>query len=119
MNIKFRFQDLEIWKDAVILADRLFDIAEALEKRKLFRFAEQLRSSALSVTNNIAEGSGSLSKKDFSHFLNMAHRSAFENANVIMMLNRRNFLNLSELNFLLDKIDHLCRKITKFQTTLA
>ena len=44
---KFRFMDLEIWQEAVDIADRLFDLAEKLERKKLYRFAEQLRGSAL------------------------------------------------------------------------
>jgi hypothetical protein len=36
---KFRFQDLKIWKMAIEIADELFDIADDLERRKLFRFA--------------------------------------------------------------------------------
>jgi four helix bundle protein len=58
----FRFQDLEIWKKAIEIGDKLLNIADDLEKRKLYRFAEQVRGAGLSISNNIAEGSGSLSK---------------------------------------------------------
>lgn len=64
----FRFMDLEIWKEAISLNDELFDIAEQLESDRKFRMAEQLRSASLSISNNIAEGSGSYSSKDFSNF---------------------------------------------------
>ena len=63
--VKFRFQDLKIWQLAIEIADALFDIADELEQRKLFRFAEQLRASGMSMSNNIAEGSGSHSNKEF------------------------------------------------------
>jgi hypothetical protein len=32
---QFRFQSLEIWKDAIELADELFDIADKLDKKKI------------------------------------------------------------------------------------
>jgi hypothetical protein len=57
--VKFRFQDLQIWQLAISIADQLFDIADGLENKKLFRFAEQLRGAGMSMSNNIAEGSGS------------------------------------------------------------
>jgi hypothetical protein len=38
--IKFRFQDLKIWQLSNQIADELFDLANELEKRKLYRFAE-------------------------------------------------------------------------------
>jgi len=43
--VKFRFQDLKIWQLAIEIADELFDLADQLEDRKLYRFAEQLRAS--------------------------------------------------------------------------
>lgn len=100
------------------IADELFDIADALEGRKLFRFAEQLRGSAMSMSNNIAEGSGSTSKKEFIQFLNIARRSTFENANILIILQRRDLLKVDSLERLLDKLDHLCRQISNFQASL-
>lgn len=46
----------------------------------------------MSMSNNIAEGSGSTSKIDFKRFLNYARRSTFENANILILLSRRNLL---------------------------
>ena len=39
---------------SIEIADELFDIADELEKKKLYRFAEQLRGSGLSMSNNIS-----------------------------------------------------------------
>ena len=99
--IKFRFQDLEIWQLAIEISDELFDIADDLEKRKFFRFTEQLRASGMSMSNNIAEGSGSISNNEFRQFLNIARRSTFENANILIILNRRSLLEQEETNILL------------------
>lgn len=44
------------------------------------------------MSNNIAEGSGSNSKREFSQFLNIARRSTFENANVILVLEKRSLV---------------------------
>jgi four helix bundle protein len=115
---KFRFQNLQIWEEAIAITDRLFDIADNLEQMKLFRFAEQLRGAGMSMSNNIAEGSGSNSKKEFIQFLNIARRSTFENANILILLNRRKLIANNELEVLLDRLEILCRKITNFQKSL-
>jgi four helix bundle protein len=93
--------DLEIWQEAVDIADRLFDLAEKLERKKLYRFAEQLRGSALSMSNNIAEGSGSNSKREFLRFLNIARRSTFENANVLLVMEKRRLMEENDVTLIL------------------
>jgi hypothetical protein len=52
MEKQFRFQDLRIWQLAIEIAYDLFDIADALEKKKLYRFADQLRGFGMSMLNN-------------------------------------------------------------------
>ena len=116
--VKFRFQDLEIWKMAIEIADKLFDIADKLEEKRLYRFAEQLRASGMSMSNNISEGSGSSSDKEFSRYLDIAKKSTFENANILIILHRRNLISEDEKSDLLEKLDHLCRKIMNFKRTL-
>ena len=116
--VKFRFQDMKIWQLAIEIADRLFDIADELDKKKLFRFAEQLRAAGMSMSNNIAEGSGSVSNKKFKNFLNIARRSTFENANIMIILERRKLINIKELEDNLDDLDKLCRQITNFRKSI-
>ena len=115
---RFRFQDLRIWQLSIQIADELFDIADQLEQRKLYRFAEQLRGAGMSMSNNIAEGSGSSSKNEFRQFLNIARRSTFENANILILLQRRKLITKETLDTLLDELDSLCRQITSFQKSL-
>jgi four helix bundle protein len=116
--VKFRFQDLKIWQLSIQIADKLFDIADELEKKRLYRFAEQLRGAGMSMSNNISEGSGSYSKKEFIQFLNIARRSTFENANILILLQMRDLISEESLQKLLDDLDRLCRQITNFQKTL-
>jgi four helix bundle protein len=118
MTVKFRFQDLKIWQLAIQIANELFDIADELEQKRLYRFAEQLRGAGMSMSNNIAEGSGSSSKKEFKQFLNMARRSTYENANILILLQKRNLVTEESLDRLLTQLDRLCRQITNFQSSL-
>jgi four helix bundle protein len=115
---RFRFQDLRIWQLAIEIADELFDLADALDQKRLHRFAEQLRGAGMSMSNNIAEGSGSSSNKEFKQFLNIARRSTFENANVLILLQKRRLISKESMERLLNKLDSLCRQITSFQSSL-
>lgn len=114
----FRFMNLEIWKDAIKINDEFFELAEEIEKSKSFRFAEQIRGASLSISNNIAEGSGSFSEKDFANFLNIARRSTFETANLSCVAFNRKYITREELNNKLNKLDSLNRRITNFRKKL-
>jgi four helix bundle protein len=115
---RFRFQDLEIWKRGTAIGLDLFAIADDFEKRKHYRSAEQLRGAALSITNNIAEGAGSASGKDFAHFLNIAKRSAFENANMILFFHQAGYISADQANLILGALEEECRMIEAFRQTL-
>ncbi|MFD2572081.1 four helix bundle protein [Spirosoma soli] len=114
----FRFESLEIWQISIQVGDELFDIADSLENKKLFRFAEQLHGAGLSITNNIAEGAGSISKKEFYQFLNYARRSCYECANIIIVVQRRGYIVEETKQALFSRLDELSRKITDFQKAL-
>lgn len=114
----FRFENLEVWKEGIEVSDVLFDIALKAEEKKHYRFAEQLRAASMSITNNIAEGSGSFSDKDFSNFLNMARRSVFECANIIILFERRKIIELNERDNTYQLLLSLSKRITNLRKSL-
>jgi hypothetical protein len=46
----WRFEDLEIWNKAVDLAVKFHRIADRLDERRFYRYAEQLRAAGLSIS---------------------------------------------------------------------
>jgi len=114
----FRFEDLEIWQRARDLAVKFHEVAEKLNDRKFYRYAEQLRGAGLSLPNNIAEGSGSLHTAEFRQFLNVARRSLFEDASMLLVFETMNLLDSDAVSQLLSDCDTLSRKITNFSRSL-
>ena len=114
----FRFENLEIWRKALEIGHALCDIADQLQEQHKYRFAEQLRDAALSVSNNIAEGSGSNSKREFARFINIAKRSAFENANMVIFFAQRELIAQDERDILLDKLYSEARMLEAFRKSL-
>jgi four helix bundle protein len=114
----FRFENLKIWKEGILVTKSLLEIANEIEDKKLYRFAEQLRAAAMSITNNIAEGSGSFSDKEFAQFLNISRRSVFECVNILIIFNLSRLLKSEILNREKENLDVLSRKITAFRKTI-
>ena len=114
----FRFEQLDIWKEANQVSDILFDYSDKADNKRLFKFGEQLRAAAMSISNNIAEGSGSFSDKDFSNFLNISRRSVFECANILHVFQRRNIITSEERLNVYPNLIILSKKITNFRKSL-
>ncbi len=114
----FRFEQLDIWKVSIETSDVLFDYAEKADVKKFFKFAEQLRAAGMSISNNIAEGSGSFSDKEFASFLNIARRSVFECVNILHIFERRKIITSEEKNTIRPQLLLLSKKITSFRKTL-
>lgn len=114
----WRFEDLEIWQLASDLAVKFHCVADELDQRRLYRYAAQLRGAGLSLSNNIAEGSGSQHTKEFMQFLNIARRSLFEDASMLLVFEKLGLCDATKIDELLADCDLLSRKLTNFSRTL-
>jgi four helix bundle protein len=114
----FRFEQLDIWKDSIEISDVLFDYADKADEKRYYKFGEQLRAAAMSISNNIAEGSGSFSDKEFASFLNISRRSVFECANILYIFERRKIIATTERISLYSRLISLSKKITNFRKVL-
>ncbi len=115
----FRFEKLEIWKESIEVTDVLFDFAEKADEKRFYKFAEQLRAAAMSISNNIAEGSGSFSDREFASFLNISRRSVFECANILFIFERRKVITSEERIHQRIKLLILSKQITNFRKSLV
>ena len=115
----FRFEKLEVWQRAADIGFELGNIADVIEKRRRYRYAEQLRAAALSISNNIAERSGSTSAKEFCNFLNFARRSTFECASMLLMFARQNLVSAECVQPLLNELNQVSRMITALSRSLS
>ena len=63
------FEDLEVWQDARTLAKSIYEL---MSDNRDFGFRDQIQRAAVSIMNNIAEGSESGSNATNIRFLNIA-----------------------------------------------
>jgi four helix bundle protein len=110
----FKFQKLKVWEKSRKLSKVCFSISNSLPQRYQFSFGDQLRRAVLSVSNNIAEGSGRKGVKEQSNFYNIAKGSVYEVVNILIILSDLGLLKLSES----DKVeiynlsDEICRMLS-------
>lgn len=110
-----KLDDIEIYKEALMLAQIVYHLLKESRLSKEYGLCDQIKRAALSVAANIAEGYGRNTKKDFAQFLSVALGSVNE---VIASLDFR------ELEFHIDTSDIkeryiiLTKRIHSFRTYL-
>ena len=114
----FRFEDLEIWRLAIVYADGIYSLAEKLPSGEKYNLTDQLRRASLSISNNIAEGSGTSTSKNFKSFLNISISSILETVNLLHFAARRNYISEKERIDFYQKAETLVRKIRSFKNSL-
>jgi four helix bundle protein len=80
MRKEFPFEKLEVWQDARKLVKSVYECTDGFPPSERFGLTSELGRSAVSVANNLAEGSGRSSLKDQAHFSSQAYASLMETA---------------------------------------
>lgn len=83
------FEDMEVWQDA---QDPAVDVYTDFSKCRDFSFADQIKRAAVSVSNNIAEGSERTTSVEFARFLDIAKGSSGEVRSMYRLAERLKFI---------------------------
>lgn len=73
-----RFEELECWKEARAIVNRVYSVCRANGFRKAYILIDQVKRSAISIMANISEGLSRKGNKEFIQFLFIAKLSATE-----------------------------------------
>ena len=114
----FRFQTLDVYKQTLRISGDIFILLNDLQQQKEYVVADQLMRAFLSISNNIAEGSGSNSDKEFAYFINIARRSVFECANIMTIMQIKGLISVEIKNRYTEEFEIISRKLQSLRKTL-
>src|SRR5213078_92655 len=97
------YKELKVWQKGRILVKDVYLISASYPPSELYGITSQIRRATISISNNIAEGSGRSSKEDFSHFLETAFSSALEVENLIFLSFDLSYISNETQNTMLEK----------------
>src|SRR5882724_4918031 len=100
-----RFEDLKCWMAARELVKLVYLACEEGKLVKDFETKAQIKRAALSSMNNIAEGFGRGSNKEFIRFLDISQSSAMEVRSVTYVLSDLNYLSEEKILDIRDKAE--------------
>lgn len=89
---KFDFEGLKVYQKSLDYVDCVYKITNAFPKAEAFSLTDQFRRASISISLNIAEGSGG-SDAEFNQFLKIARRSIRECIAITEIAYRQHFIN--------------------------
>lgn len=119
MRKEFRFEKLEVWQLARVLNRQVYQATKGFPKEELFGLTSQLRRASVSVSSNIAEGSGRNSDADFAHFLEIAYASLMEVVSQLYLALDETYLSQDAFDSIADAAQTLAAKIVALSKSLG
>ncbi|MBI2018261.1 four helix bundle protein [Candidatus Daviesbacteria bacterium] len=114
----FTYESLDIWKLAIEYARTIYKVTDKFPRSEIYGLTNQLRRAAVSISANIAEGSGASSVTDKMHYLDIAVKSALETTSEIQIALELNYLDKSVRNQLYEAAEKIIRKIRSYKKFL-
>lgn len=99
------FRELIVWQRAVELSKLTYPIVKTIPE---YSYRDQINRAILSISNNIAEGFGRNSKREFKRFLNIALGSTYEVHSMLLVFKELQLLS----NIYIEKALNIIEEIT-------
>lgn len=109
-----KFEDLEVWKLARLLSQSIYPLTFTDPVKNDYRLKDQMRGSAGSIMDNIAEGFERASQFEFINSLSIAKGEVGELKSQLYRCLDNNYVSQELFDELYEKADMLTKKITAF-----
>jgi len=115
----FRFERIQAWQLARSFNRSVHRAARGFPKEEMFVLTSQIRRASVSISSNIAEGSGRNSDADLAHFLEIAYGSLMEVVSQLFIAQHENYITETDFDALADEADVLAGKIVALSKSLG
>ena len=115
-----RFEELPVWKDAIDLAVRVFELTSQPVFRRYSSVRDQIERASMSISNNIAEGFERGTTQETLTFLYISRGSSGETRSVLYLCERLPGLGdlRSEISDLKSKAEAISRQLRRWADSL-
>lgn len=115
----FNFEKLEVWQKAIDFADFVYSVTRAFPDDERFGLTNQMRSAAVSISSNIAEGTSRHSREDYARFLEIATGPVFEVVSQSFIAQRQNYLSEEDRQRLYAAAEEQSRMLSGLRRSLG
>ncbi len=114
----FRFEKLEVWHEAIAYAELVYEATADFPTDERFGLTNQMRRAAVSISSNIAEGTGRASDAEYARFLSVAYSSLMETVSQAHLAHRRKFLDADRFEELCGLADKVARMLSGLRNSI-
>jgi four helix bundle protein len=114
----FNFEKLEVWQEAISFADAIYSASRSFPDDERFGLTSQIRRAAVSISANLAEGSGRESNKEFCRFVAIAYGSLLEVVSHLRVAQRQRMLTDEVHAQAYNQAETLAKRISKLRAHL-
>ncbi len=115
----FKFETLDIWKEAVKFASEIYDLIKKFPKSEMFGLTSQLTRAAVSISLNIAEGSSRKSKIDFKRFIQISLGSLNEVVTCLYIAKNQSYIDDKDFNGAYARCEQISKMLYGFMRYLS
>jgi four helix bundle protein len=108
MSIK-SYRDLVAWQKGIDLCELIYRASSQFPREEMYGLTSQIRRAAVSVPSNIAEGTGRITKGEFTQSVGYARGSLLEVETQLIVAQRLGYMNSNETDELLELTNEIGR----------
>jgi len=112
------YKDLQVWQKGIEIVDKVYEVTKNFPTEELYGLASQMRRASVSIPSNIAEGFVRQYTKEYVQFLYISLGSCAEIDTHLTIAKRRNYIDQTKLEELLEDINHELRMLTSLISKL-
>ena len=115
----FRFEKLDVWQKAIDYAGYVYEETQRFPSDERYGLTSQMRRVAVSVSSNIAKGSGRTSDMNFARFVEIAYGSLMETVSQSQIANLQGWIQTEGCDELRQRADQLARMLSGLRSSLT
>ena len=114
----FRVEKLDVWQRSIDFAAVVYEATCAFPADERFGLTNQLRRAAVSISSNIAEGSGRVSDIEYARFVEIAYASLMEVVSQATLAYRQEYMTANSYKAFYAEAEELARMLSGLRASL-
>lgn len=112
------YKDLDVWKKSFTICINIYEITRTFPKEELYGLTSQIRRASVSIPSNISEGS-KRGKREFTHFLKIAHGSGAELETQLMLACQLGYISDTKFQIISKDLEVVMKMLSAFIKKLS